>query len=1371
MPRSIARGCSPELLPLHRDRQGVVIWLLVTVVSLLNLSCSDGPGSVAGVGDVSGLEISPGQLVLDDGETMELSARLKDRAGNVVSVLSDRGAVDWTVTPRDVVTISADGLLNALRPGSARVKAEYGNLNAWADVEVLPVPVELASAMTEGVRGTAGRELADSVSVVVLDRHHLPAVGIAVEFIVAAGTGHVSADRVETGPDGAARVAWTLGSEAGANQLRATVAGLDPLTIDAEALADVLSSELLLVSGNNQVGEVGQPLSDPLVVRAVDQYGNPVRGIAVNWLFASLWADGTTTVQGLETMISGPDGIAEIEWVLGPQVGDHIATATIMGSSAAAAQSVAGMGSGSDLSITRQRFSARGQPGEPRNIVFTPPNPSVPVGATLQMTGVVVDVYKNPTPDQTFTWGVSRPSVATISASGLVTGISAGKSDILGWKNGRWAKTKLTVLASAPGAILKASGDGQTGTVGTRLPNPLAAKVVDGGGSPMAGVSVQWSVTRGNGSVAAGSSDTDASGVARIDLTLGLTAGANEVTASAPGSTGSVVFSATGFAGPAANVTVSPSYASLDVSDTQQMTTTVKDGHGNPITGASVAWSSTNTSVATTSANGLVAAVGGGVADIRATSGSASGTARVDVGTTQPLTAPTTLNLSLGSILPATDEIEILADWSAVSTAPGYGWSFAGGSSSPAQSGHDTDRAETIVVDQITSSYTATVCAWATRGTETGPQKCGTVSIPARSSAPPTITGLTVSPTGATLDSSDTQRFTAAAQMSDGSTATVSVSWSATGGTVSTAGLYTAGSTAGSFQVTATEPGSGLTATALITVQAPPSGPQPLTAPASVNLSLGASSGVRAIDLNTDWSSVTGADRYGWDFDGETMSPPQDGETTGTSETLVIAQRYKAYTATVCVWALRGATEVGPQTCSQITVPKEGATPPPPPTLSGVTVSPGSVSIDQGDTQQFTATGVMSDGTTQSVSVAWSALGGSISSGGLYTAGSIDGSYTVTATETATGLSGSANVTVTDPSAPPPTVVQIVIQPGSTSLYQGGSQQYSCHAVMSDGTTQTGMTVNWSATGGSISPAGYYTAGNSNGNYQVTVVDPASGMSATSSVDVSTPPPPPPPPPSGGLVLDNDYSSIALSSVGGFFWDCQATASCPNGETAKLNGGIQLVSDATYGQVLRINQEASGTISYRGTVKGRFSVAPDSVVWFQSLVRYASNWDAAVRSSYKYNFFYISNGGSQRLQKCCGGPGGQMSHGFGGGTAYSGNPSLQAGRDNSGWWTSSPQWVRVTGWYIREGGDISSGWLIEELGGAGRHAFWGGRLNGVPEALNGTNTSGHGPMVVYRVSQGENINNPPAQDTHIDYASIRAWTGVQDPLGLLNQVR
>ncbi len=57
------------------------------------------------------------------------------------------------------------------------------------------------------------------------------------------------------------------------------------------------------------------------------------------------------------------------------------------------------------------------------------------------------------------------------------------------------------------------------------------------------------------------------------------------------------------------------------------------------------------------------------------------------------------------------------------------------------------------------------------------------------------------------LTTGDTQQFSAVGRMSDGSTAGVSVTWSATGGTMSGAGLYTAGSTAGTFRVIATQQG------------------------------------------------------------------------------------------------------------------------------------------------------------------------------------------------------------------------------------------------------------------------------------------------------------------------------------------------------------------------------------------------------------------------------------------------------------------------------------------------------------------------------------------------------------------------------------
>ncbi len=57
----------------------------------------------------------------------------------------------------------------------------------------------------------------------------------------------------------------------------------------------------------------------------------------------------------------------------------------------------------------------------------------------------------------------------------------------------------------------------------------------------------------------------------------------------------------------------------------------------------------------------------------------------------------------------------------------------------------------------------------------------------------PTLTSIELSPLSATLQTGATQQFTATGHFSDGGTATVPVDWAATGGTVTTSGLFTAG--------------------------------------------------------------------------------------------------------------------------------------------------------------------------------------------------------------------------------------------------------------------------------------------------------------------------------------------------------------------------------------------------------------------------------------------------------------------------------------------------------------------------------------------------------------------------------------------------
>ncbi len=82
----------------------------------------------------------------------------------------------------------------------------------------------------------------------------------------------------------------------------------------------------------------------------------------------------------------------------------------------------------------------------------------------------------------------------------------------------------------------------------------------------------------------------------------------------------------------ATTVEVAPATATLSaLGETVQLTATVSDQNGNVMSGASVTWSSSDASVATVSATGLVTAAGNGTATITATSGNASGAATVTV--------------------------------------------------------------------------------------------------------------------------------------------------------------------------------------------------------------------------------------------------------------------------------------------------------------------------------------------------------------------------------------------------------------------------------------------------------------------------------------------------------------------------------------------------------------------------------------------------------------------------------------------------------------------------------------------------------------------------------------------------------------------
>ena len=139
--------------------------------------------------------------------------------------------------------------------------------------------------------------------------------------------------------------------------------------------------------------------------------------------------------------------------------------------------------------------------------------------------------------------------------------------------------------------------------------------------------------------------------------------------------------------GDPASVVVSPNSVIVDLTASTTLTAQVKDAAGTTLSGATVAWASSNDQVATITANGILTGVGIGATSVSATSGNVSGsaeitvrqtlgsisilpaTATLSVGATQLLTA--TVRDTRGNIVPGSSVAWATSDGEAATVSPG----------------------------------------------------------------------------------------------------------------------------------------------------------------------------------------------------------------------------------------------------------------------------------------------------------------------------------------------------------------------------------------------------------------------------------------------------------------------------------------------------------------------------------------------------------------------------------------------------------------------------------------------------------------------------------------------------------------------------
>ncbi|HEY2379357.1 MAG TPA: Ig-like domain-containing protein, partial [Gemmatimonadaceae bacterium] len=243
------------------------------------------------------------------------------------------------------------------------------------------------------------------------------------------------------------------------------------------------------------------------------------------------------------------------------------------------------------------------------------------------------------------------------------------------------------------------------------------------------------------------------------------------------------------------SVSVTLNAASLTVGQSTQATATLRDASGSVLTGPTVAWSSSNSDVATADATGLIHAIGAGNATITATSQGVSGAATLTVNASAPapVTSVTvTLNAPSLGVGQSTQAVATLRDAAGnVLTGRAISWSSS------------NSTVATVDVNGLVSS----VAAGSTNITATSEGVTGSASLTV---TPTPVASVSVAVSPDTLTSGQTAQASAILKDASGNVLTGrTVTWSSSNlvaASVSATGLITA-LAAGTTTITATSGG------------------------------------------------------------------------------------------------------------------------------------------------------------------------------------------------------------------------------------------------------------------------------------------------------------------------------------------------------------------------------------------------------------------------------------------------------------------------------------------------------------------------------------------------------------------------------------
>ncbi|HEX7242743.1 MAG TPA: Ig-like domain-containing protein, partial [Longimicrobiaceae bacterium] len=292
--------------------------------------------------------------------------------------------------------------------------------------------IRIIAGDSQSVKVNTAVPIPPKVQVVDASGNGVP--NVVVTFAPTPGSGSVTGGTQTTSASGEATVgSWTLGTTPGLDSLTVSAAGLT-VTITATALPGD-PTDIALQDGDNQTGEVGTQLGQPLRVLVTDSLGNGVPGETVNWVVTS----GGGSVSAPTSTTNG-SGIASITWTLGTTAGAQTAEARH-----------------DSLNGSPVQFTATATPaGASRLSITTQPSDSVQSGAAFPRQPVIQlqDQYGN---------AVSQSGVTVTAGIASGAGALGGTLTAVSNASGVATFTDLTITGTIGDRTLSFSATGLTG--------------------------------------------------------------------------------------------------------------------------------------------------------------------------------------------------------------------------------------------------------------------------------------------------------------------------------------------------------------------------------------------------------------------------------------------------------------------------------------------------------------------------------------------------------------------------------------------------------------------------------------------------------------------------------------------------------------------------------------------------------------------------------------------------------------------------------------------------------------------------------------------------------------------------------------------